>query len=252
MKRLRYVHSIGRCGGTVICKCLGAMKDLLLLSEIHPRRSDFDPLLQAKNWHGFPPEEEYDELARRLSFYGKVAYVLEEAEKRDLRLVVRDWAYQDFYELPRYRLTTADALAPLDPTPLAVSIVRHPLQQWLSLLESGFLSGHVDEENYYLGARLFAEVASRTRWTLKYEDFAADPHGNLALVCDRLELPYDKNWIYDWGKNSRVTGARVSTPEITTPKIREPPPGTLERALRCPDYLDACRVLGYDPEGESA
>lgn len=262
MKKLRYVHSIGRCGSTLVSRCLGAMKGVILLSEIHPEQSAYDPLLQAKNWHGFPSEEEYPELVRRLSFYGKLAHLKEEAERRGLHLVVRDWAYLDFCTLsgpprpgrpaserPRYRLATLDALAPLDPEPLRVSIVRHPMQQWLSLLDTKFVyKDETDPETYFQVARLFAElVASRTRF-IKYEDFGADPQNAMVLLCEKLELPLDPEWSRNWQENRRVTGDPTILDEIVAPKTRNPPPGALQRFLRNPDYRDACRVLGYDPE----
>jgi hypothetical protein len=252
MTKLRYLHSIGRCGGTIISRCLGAMRGVLLLSEIHPEQSAFDPLLQTKNWHGFPSEEEYPELVRRLSFYGKLAYLKEEAEQRGLHLVVRDWAYRDFSfpaDRPRYRLATLDALAPLDPEPLRVSIVRHPMQQWLSLFDTKFINkDEANPESYFQIARLFAElVASRTKF-VKYEDFGADPQNGMVLLCEKLELTLDPEWSRNWRENHRVTGDPTLLDEIVPPKIREPPPGALERFLRNHDYRDACRTLGYDPE----
>lgn len=260
MTKLRYLHSIGRCGSTIVSRCLGCMKNVLLLSEIHPEQSAFDPLLQAKNWHGFPSESEYPELVRRLSFYGKLAYLKEEAERRGLHLVVRDWAYLDFSQLsgpprpgrpvsnhPRYRLLTLDVLAPLDPEPLRVSIVRHPMQQWLSLLDTKFIDDTTTPESFFLKARLFAElVASRTKF-VKYEDFGADPQAAMTLLCEELALPLDPGWSKNWRENHRVTGDPTLLSAIAAPKVREPPPGSLENFVRNPDYQDTCRVLGYDP-----
>ena len=37
MKILRLVHNLPKTGGTIISKCLGAQKNVVLLSEIHPR-----------------------------------------------------------------------------------------------------------------------------------------------------------------------------------------------------------------------
>ena len=36
MKTIRLIHNLPRSGGTIISKCLGAQKDVILLSEIHP------------------------------------------------------------------------------------------------------------------------------------------------------------------------------------------------------------------------
>ena len=36
MKTIRLIHNLPRSGGTIISKSLGAQKDVVLLSEIHP------------------------------------------------------------------------------------------------------------------------------------------------------------------------------------------------------------------------
>ena len=62
MKTIRLIHNLPRSGGTIVSKCLGAQKDVTLLSEIHPegiliskkmgvRSSFFDPIFQSQVWH---------------------------------------------------------------------------------------------------------------------------------------------------------------------------------------------------------
>ena len=62
MKTIRLIHNLPRSGGTIISKCLGAQKDVILLSEIHPDgiliskkmgvpRSSFDPVFQSQTWN---------------------------------------------------------------------------------------------------------------------------------------------------------------------------------------------------------
>ena len=62
MKTIRLIHSLPRSGGTIISKCLGAQKDVILLSEIHPKGTSitkkmgvnkpfFDPIFQSQNWN---------------------------------------------------------------------------------------------------------------------------------------------------------------------------------------------------------
>ena len=37
---IRIIHNLARSGGTPICKCLGCMSDIVLLSEIEPNGFD--------------------------------------------------------------------------------------------------------------------------------------------------------------------------------------------------------------------
>ena len=61
MKTIRLIHNLPRSGGTIISKSLGAQKDVVLLSEIHPKgvaiskklgakSSIFDPIFQSQIW----------------------------------------------------------------------------------------------------------------------------------------------------------------------------------------------------------
>lgn len=256
---MRYIHSLGRCGGTLICKCLGAMQGVALLSEIHPEQADifFDPLLQARIWHGLIGVDEFDELARRLSFYGKVAEIRERAISRGLVLVVRDWTYRSFcchFGRNSYRFDVVEKLLPLSPVCRRLSIVRHPMQQWLSLRASGMLPPDRQDHlaAYFLGMRLFAQAAIDTNY-LRYEDFVSDPQNGLVLVCEHLDIKYDAEWFHNWKDNFRVTGAKVDIGPITQGPLHTAEIDVQKRIFDNWDYQDTCRILHYNPvEGLSA
>jgi len=59
MDTIMLIHNLPRSGGTIISKCLGAQKNVILLSEIHPEAfliskkmgvhsSSFDPIFHHK------------------------------------------------------------------------------------------------------------------------------------------------------------------------------------------------------------
>lgn len=51
--KIRIFHNLGRSGGTLICKCLGCMEHIVLLSEIHPLGTNYyNPLLARLNYDG--------------------------------------------------------------------------------------------------------------------------------------------------------------------------------------------------------
>ena len=71
MKTIRLIHNLPRSGGTIISKSLGAQKDVILLSEIHPKGVEiskkfgaktpiFDPIFQSQKWNNLFKEEKYD------------------------------------------------------------------------------------------------------------------------------------------------------------------------------------------------
>jgi hypothetical protein len=56
---IRLWHNLARSGSTMIGRCLGCMKGVCLLSEIHPLGARFiNPFGQANEWFGlFSPED---------------------------------------------------------------------------------------------------------------------------------------------------------------------------------------------------
>ena len=116
--KLRLLHHMARCGGTLISKCLACMDGVLLLSEIHPRGTRwFNPLIQAQKWFGLFSPEEFASFRRmdRSEFADAIVQIAERA--RDRHLVLRDWSHLDFTGVPfvaqpAYRLLLADVLKP--------------------------------------------------------------------------------------------------------------------------------------------
>ena len=57
---LRILYHLAATGGTVITKCLGVMKNITMLSEIHPQGSPIlNVLQQAQRWHHLYEDEEW-------------------------------------------------------------------------------------------------------------------------------------------------------------------------------------------------
>ena len=99
---LRILHQMARSGGTVICRCLGSMRDVVLLSEIHPAgRAYFDPLQQAHEWHGLLTEQ--DILRARtgqIDFATAIALIDQRARDSGKILLLRDWSAVRVATLP--------------------------------------------------------------------------------------------------------------------------------------------------------
>ena len=93
---------MARSGGTVICKCLASMDNVVLLSEIHPKGAGmFNPLDQADRWYGLLNET--DALEFRQSppgFLQAIQRIEQRCRERGLRLVLRDWSHLDYTGVP--------------------------------------------------------------------------------------------------------------------------------------------------------
>lgn len=251
---IRLVHHMARTGGTVISKCLGSMERVALLSEIHPAGGRwFNPLQQAHKWHGLLTEQDLARLrgGAPMPFHVAIALIEQRARERGLSLVLRDWSHLDFTAVPflpqpSYRLTLAIALAPAFEI-VHTATVRHPIDQWLSVSRLGVIKGRLGLADYLRGYRRFAEVAVRIGF-LRYEDFAQDPEPAMALLCERLRLPYDPGFRERWMHYAKITGDTPPgprPPEIT-PARRKPVPDELVAAFAGnEDYRRAIELLGY-------
>lgn len=250
---------MARSGSTLMCKCLGCMKGVTLLSEIHPYASHlFNPLAQAKEWFGLLGQSDLDDLQAQgaLSFAKAIGLIKQRCDERGSALVLRDWAHLDYTGHP----FTAPGYTPLLYTELAehfeivrVSTTRDPVTQWQSLIQLNVMrvplqSGALDIDQFLLGYRKYAELCMETGF-VRYEDFLRKPELPMRKLCDQLQLEFDPGFIKKWTNYHTITGD-VGNPR-SQGKIKAPPkrpiePELRERFLANADYHRACKLLGYD------
>jgi protein O-GlcNAc transferase len=254
---VRLLHHLARTGGTIISRCLAAMRGVTVLSEVHPRGAEvalqFDPLFQAQYW--FKLLSDADARALRdgsASFTDCIVRIAERAAERGEALVVRDWSHLDFmarpfFDEPTGRLSLAEALADSCRTVQAAT-VRHPASQWLSwsrfMPESG-----LSLADFMAGNRRFAEQAVEIGF-MRYEDFARYPGPPLIELCRRLELEFDPEYAYRWIFYRTVNGdldglGHYSIEPAQPPRVSAELREALERNA---DYLRTLELLGYGPD----
>lgn len=208
--RIRILHQLARSGGTVICRCLASMEGVVLLSEIHPQGLRmFDPLQQAVEWYGLlRPMDIAHVEAGKLSFAQAIGLVAERCAEQDRLLILRDWNHLDYIGLPfaqpGYRPLLAETLQ-ADFELIRFATVRHPLDQWLSLIRNPLFAERLPIGKYLKGVRRFAEMASGTG-LLHYEDFTANPDDALMRLCAALQLPFDPGYRLRWASYKNITG----------------------------------------------
>jgi hypothetical protein len=210
MPVIRVIHHMARSGGTIICRCLASMENVVLLSEIHPQGTGmFNPLQQAADWHGLMNAGDAREFAENPpDFIGAISRIEQRCRDAGKQLVIRDWSHLDYTGLPfgrpSYRPVLAETLAPHFLLH-RVSTVRHPVDQWLSITRHPRFRASLQPGSYLEGCLAFAREAVRTGF-FRYEDFTADPDGVLEALCAALELPFDPGYRDRWRNWDRITG----------------------------------------------
>ncbi len=256
---------MARSGGTLICRCLGSMENIILLSEVHPNFSlpqlNVDILEQAYKWFNLLEYKEIQQIRGngKPNFPYTISLIHSRCLNRGKTLVLRDWSHIDFTAAPylpkaSYTLTTAEVLENMFSI-IHTAIVRHPIDQWLSLMKLPDVNGTISLELFLRGYYEFAVQCLKIGY-LKYEIFIKDTETQLKLLCSRLDLDFDKRYVERWSDYKIITGdiwgfGRGSNKIISLPhrKIHSELIKIFEQNT---DYHLSLEILGYQhPKGET-
>ena len=220
MKTIRLIHNLPRSGGTIISKCLAAQKDTILLSEIHPngieiRKKmgldpiDFDPIFQFQIWNNSFEKDEYKKISNSdYKFEEKIDLIYEKTESLNKKLVIRDWAFADYFGKPftdpKYKNSLLEILNKKYEI-LNLYIMRDPLKLYISCLNKlSFFDKHYNFDFFLKGYRNFFLNINKTNICI-FENFIKEPEKNLQRMCNILKIQYDHNYLIKL-KDVNITG----------------------------------------------
>ncbi len=254
---MRIVRNLARSGGTLFGKCLGCMDKVTLISEIHPGElATTNPMMQAQQWFGLITAKDVAQWkVRPPSVLQFVSMCELRASARGERLVLRDWSHLDYIGVPFVKPGYGFALGDMLESAYdlrVVTTVRHPIDQYLSLMGLPVVMQKLDFERYCFGCLKMSEYASAHGF-YRYEDFTKDPDAVLASMCSDLELPFDQGYREKWSTYTTITGdttamlGRGSVKKTIESFERKPMDDGLLDAFRGNgDYQRACELLGYE------
>jgi hypothetical protein len=230
-----------------------------LLSEINPASvklfATFDPLYQDRNWlHLLGPAdtERFSrmDLGNVKAFRELVDVFHIRAREAGRRLVLRDYSLVDFVRLPftadpPRRLALYAALPAGVPT-RAAAFIRHPVDQWSSLLKHEIVRAVLTPSVFCEVYAAFLEELG-TIPVYKYEDFVEDPRMQLRAICGDLALPFDPSFTERFHTFDYVTGdfTRHHEKSISLPSRRKLSPETLDEFRSCAAFRRILRTTGY-------
>ena len=205
---LRIIHNLARTGGTIMCRCLGCMEGVALLSEIHPDMDMvFDPITQARAWHGIhnTRETEFSNVIKEIEFW---------ANEQGNALVVRSWDHIDFMPSkfnrePTYKSKLVEVLEPHFDL-RRIAITRNGRDMWASLarhdsMAEDVASGVFTPKEFMRGYDAYLEATAGLK-RFDYDSFLKCTTADLREMCSALELPYDDTWRDKWRAYHKVTG----------------------------------------------
>ena len=226
---VRLLHHFAGTGGTLIAKCVAAMPNVQLLSEVNP----FSTITESPGKPKFAPTD-LIRLMRQSTrgvdsrvivdlFLDGLRVIHRDAGRQGYRLVLRDHAHSHYCSGPDVldQPDLRDMLAS-DFDLRSIVTVRHPLQSWLSLLDhrwhQHFRPSTLDE--YCRRYLAFLDDHDGVP-VVQYEQFLVQPEQTMQVICGQLELPFSDQFPHLFGA-FRLTGDSGRASDRI--EVREPKP----------------------------
>jgi hypothetical protein len=210
--KLRIIHHLACSGGTLISKCISALPNVYLLSEVHPftdlalgkGKPKYSPtdLIALSHYAGVP---NHRELSAKL-FKQAVITTYQHVEKLGGILVLRDHSHSDYCtdaELPEKSLV--HQLLEDDFDIESILTIRDPIDSYTSLIKNGWVHFSPNDFDEYCRRILVMLEQFKPEQIFKYEDFVESPQEVLRQLTTQLDLPFDDNFDDIFG-SFRVTG----------------------------------------------
>ena len=198
-KVIRSIHHFACSGGTVLSKCISAMPNTFLISEVHPTTSltinpsviEFRPT-DITSLGRYAKLPRMDELAEKM-FLSQIDVANEHLNAMSSKLVLREHTHSD------YCLGNEDAIAS---EPVLVKLfkeryshrklatVRNPIDSFMSLQSNGWIHFSPPTFDEYC-ERLLAFIGHfKENEIVKYEDFVAQPKIVMEQITEILDIEY--------------------------------------------------------------
>jgi hypothetical protein len=221
---IRLIHHFACSGGTLVSKCIAALPNVFLLSEVHPyselqrnkAKPQYSPsdLAKLSVYAGVPGQKE---LAAKI-FIASIKEAYLHIHERGGTLVLREHSHSDYCVGEAINHSTVSQLLTEYFEIKSLVTLRNPIDSYLSLLANDwvhFKPANFDE--YCNRLILFLEPFNQEQIIL-YEDFVQRPQKVLEQACSTLQVSFDDTFeaIYetsfvtgDSGRKGSDIGARL-------------------------------------------
>ncbi|MFC6635523.1 hypothetical protein [Microbulbifer taiwanensis] len=251
---IRTIHHFACTGGTLISKCLSALPNVYLLSEVHPYshlsrvdgRPQFVPsdIRKLSCWAGIP---NVNNLSEKL-FLESMVVAEEHVDTLGGRLILRDHTHSD-YCVNAYFDQESTVLRLLRErfSILSVATVRHPVESYLSLKANGWVHFQPSTFDEYCRRQLAFLKNNSTSAVFKYEAFVEQPGLQLKAIADVLDLNYSESFqmIFNIFKVSGDSGR--SSGVIEKRDNKNLPSDFQSECINSKNYFELCDFLDYQP-----
>lgn len=240
---IRVIHHLACSGGTLISKCISAMPNVYLLSEVHP----FTDLAIGKGKPKYAPSDisslakyagipKQKELAAKL-FKKSIDEVYQHVESMGGILVLRDHTHADFntdQSIPKK--SSIVELLEEDYNVQSVLTIRNPIDSYSSLVKNGWVHFKPQTFDEYCRRLLLLLEQFEKSQIFKYEEFVDSPQQQMQDLAKALGLPFDGSFEDVFGI-FKVTGdSGRGTDIIATRESRVSDENELEKMINTDNF----------------
>jgi hypothetical protein len=246
---IRTVHHQAATGGTLISKCIAALANVSLLSEINPlgssslKFSPVDLFSQYQAQYGV----RYESIKKRY-FLAQLELVLECCKSEASKLVIRDHNHTAYmWANTQNRMPLLEFLS--DYERKSIVTIRNPIDSYLSCLKNNWLKHINNDFNLYCQRYLLFLENYNNLPIIKYEDFCKSPSVIMKQICDILELDFDENFINNFSdiKLTGDSGRRFD--KIVVQDRRVIPDEIMSKIEQSRNYREFCELYSYKLTG---
>ena len=202
---IRIIHHFACSGGTLVSRCLSAMPNVFLLSEVHPHSDlqknkenpQYSPsdLAKLAIYAGVPEQKDLaDEI-----FIASIKAAHLHLNERGGILILRDHTHSDYCIGDSIHNNTVVQLLVEYFSVNSLVTIRNPIDSYLSLVSNGWMHFKPTTFEEYC-ARLLVFLSNfSNKQTILYEDFVQHPQQLMKQICSGLQIPFDPNFeaVYD-------------------------------------------------------
>lgn len=251
---IRIIQHLSCTGGTLFSRCIAAMPNIVLLSEIYPlselsffpnKSPTFCPT-DAISLARLGEAPAIDALCEKV-FLEEMRAIEKHIRYYGQRLVLREHSHSNY--LVGNEITGGKTISEMlkgTSRLLSILTVRHPLDSYLSVRHNGWI--HFEPATFDEYCRRYLIFLSRRGDVpiFKYEDLLESPEDVLEQICCHFEIPYNQNFQNYLGIVS-TTGNSDRTSNHIGKRTRRPIDSALLLEMQASSsFRELCEALNYE------
>lgn len=258
--RIGTIHHLSSSGGTLMSRCLAAMPDVVMLSEIHPYSNMqpwilFDPTGPLQQFRSqYPDIFDSDQTTQKQIFSEQIYRIIQKCKENKKFLILRDHAHTDFLyndivNKPQL-YTHLNEFFKIKP----IVTIRHPVDAYLSMTTNFPLTNYNNVTSFEIYCERFLKFLKAYEQSniFLYEDFVDNPDEILREMCSVYGINYSPSYKDEFYKITLTgdsgRGRQQKFKEIKNLDRREFSQNFYQEVKNSLSFKKICELLGYEDD----